>query len=66
MYKLGKIFYIIKKRNMEIIKIKINEIIINKWGIHYNYTWADNKIHFNSLWNNEYIREERKINKIHN
>ena len=66
MYKLGKIFYIIKKRNMEIIKIKICKIIIEENKINYDYTFADNKIHFNSLWNSEYIREERKVNKIYN
>lgn len=70
MYKIGKEFYIIKKNNLEILKIKICKITImeNKYkkenDIIYDYTYADNKIHFNSLWNTEYLRKEGNLLKF--
>lgn len=64
MYKIGKNFYIIKKRNLEIVKIKICKIIIRENDIQYDYTYDDNKIHFNSLWNCEYLRNNGKLLKF--
>lgn len=63
MYKIGQEFYIIKT-NLQIIKIKVCEIIITKNNIRYNYTYADNKIHFNSLWNANYLRNNGKLLKF--
>lgn len=70
MFEIGKEFYIIKKRDLEILKIKICKITImgNKYkkenDVIYDYTYADNEIHFNSLWNTEYLRENGKLLKF--
>lgn len=64
MFEIGKEFYIIKKRNLEILKIKICKITIMENNIIYDYTYADNEIHFNSLWNAEYLRENGKLLKF--
>lgn len=64
MFEIGKEFYIIKKRNLEILKIKICKITIMENNVIYDYTYADNEIHFNSLWNTEYLRENGKLLKF--
>lgn len=64
MFEIGKEFYIIKKRNLEILKIKICKITITENNIIYDYTYADNEIHFNSLWNTKYLRENGKLLKF--
>lgn len=64
MFEIGKEFYIIKKRNLEILKIKICKITIMENNVIYDYTYADNEIHFNSLWNTECLRENGKLLKF--
>lgn len=61
MRKINDCVYVIRKRDLNIVKFKVTKIIITENDISYDYYWADNEVHFGSVWVTEWLRNNGKL-----
>ena len=61
MRKINDCVYVIRQKDLNIIRLKVVKITITENNISYSYGWADNETHFSSVWATEWLRNNGKM-----
>lgn len=61
MRKINDYVYAIRKKDLSIVRLQVIKIIITENNISYDYDWADNEAHLNSIWNCLWLRNNGKM-----
>lgn len=61
MRKINDFVYVIRQKDLSIVRLKVVKITITEHYTIYDYEWADNKVHFSSIWNCLWLRDNGKM-----
>lgn len=61
MRKINDFVYVIRQKDLSIVRLKIVKITITEHYTSYDYYWTDNEVHFGSIWNCLWLRDNGKM-----
>lgn len=61
MRKINDYVYVIRQKDLSIVRLKVVKITITEDYTSYDYEWADNEVHFSSIWCYSWLRNNGKL-----
>lgn len=61
MRKINDFVYVIRQKDLSIVRLKVVKITITEHCTSYDYNWTDNEVHFSSIWNCLWLRDNGKM-----